>query len=114
MSTASESSDFATFVRMYKQWGESRNRRLEGNLHPLAASQHLTNPVQHPTAQRLSPARSRPQPYRQPPLRNPADFSTFSQALDYVKKRQDEIHMTLNALQTMTEQINKYRSYLHS
>ncbi|PVH71513.1 hypothetical protein DL98DRAFT_521015, partial [Cadophora sp. DSE1049] len=105
------SSDFATVVRMYKQWGESRKQRLEGNLHPLAASQHPTNPVQHPTAQRLSPARARPQPYQQPPLRDPADFSTFSQALDDVKKRQDEIHMALNAL---AEQINKYRSYLHS
>jgi hypothetical protein len=62
MSTASDGSDFATFVRIYKQWGESRNQRLEGNPHPLTGSQHPTNQVQPPIAQRLSPSRSRPQP----------------------------------------------------
>jgi hypothetical protein len=103
MPTASDGSDFATFVRMYKQWGESRNQRLEGNPHPLTGSQHPTNQVQRPIAQRLSPSRSRPQPqpYQQPPLRNPADVSILLQALDGVKKRQDEIYVTLNSLQTM-------------
>jgi hypothetical protein len=93
MSTATDGSDFATFFRMYKQWGESRNQRLEGNPHPL----------QRPIVQRLSPSRSRPQPqpYQQPPLRNPADVSILLQALDDVKKRQDEIYVTLNSLQTM-------------
>ena len=36
-----------------------------------------------------------------PSLRNPADFSILLQALDDVKKRQDEIYVTLNSLQTM-------------
>ncbi|KAH6667766.1 hypothetical protein B0J14DRAFT_171807 [Halenospora varia] len=97
------SSDFATFIRMYKQWGESRNQRLEANPQPLAGSQHSTNQVQRPVPQHLPPSRSRPQPYRQPPLRNPADFSTLLQALDDVKKRHDEIY-------AMAEQIKKYRS----
>lgn len=101
MSTASDGSDFATFFRLYKQWGESRNQRFEGNPHPLTGSQHPTNQVQRPIVQRLSPPRSRPQPYQQPPLRNPADVSILLQALDDVKKRQDEIYVTLNSLQTM-------------
>ena len=101
MSTASDGSDFATFFRMYKQWGESRNQRLEGNPHPLTGSQHPTNQVQRPIVQRPSPSRSRPQPYQQPPLRNPADLSILLQALDDVKKRQDEIYVDLNSLQTL-------------
>jgi hypothetical protein len=101
MSTASDGSDLETFFRMYKQWGESRNQRFEGNPHPLTGSQHPTNQVQRPIVQRLSPSRSRPQPYQQPPLRNPADVSILLQALDGVKKRQDEIYVTLNSLQTM-------------
>ncbi|KAG9230595.1 hypothetical protein BJ875DRAFT_471780 [Amylocarpus encephaloides] len=104
MSTASEGPDFATFVRMYKQWGEFRNQRLEGHPHPLAASQHPTNQVQRSIPQRLSSSRPRPQPYQQPPSRNPA---TFFQALDDVKKRQDEIYVAVNALHTIAKQIKK-------
>jgi hypothetical protein len=99
MSTASDGSDFASFYRLYKQW-ESKNQRLESNPHPLTGSQHPTNQVQRPIAQRLSPSRSRLQPYQQP-LRNPADASILLQALDDVKKRQDEIYVSLNSLQTM-------------
>ena len=104
MSTASDGPDFATFVRMYKQWEGSRNQRLEGNPHPLTGSQP-TNHVQRPIAQRLSPSRSRPQPqpqpYQQPPLRNPADVSILLQALDEVKKRQDKTYASLHSLQAM-------------
>ena len=99
MSTASDGSDFATFMR-FKQW-ESKNQRLVGNPHPSNGSQNLVNQVQRPTLQRLSPSRSRPQPYRQPPPLNPADFSTILQALDDVKKSQDEIYVALNTLQNV-------------
>ena len=100
MSTASDGSDLETFFRMYKQWGESRNQRFEGNPYPLTGSQHPANQVQRPIVQRLSPSRSRPQPqpYQQPPLRNPADVSILLQALNDVKKRQYDIYVTLNSL----------------
>ncbi|KAH8590346.1 hypothetical protein B0O99DRAFT_691572 [Bisporella sp. PMI_857] len=107
MSTLSEGSNFATFVRMYKQWGESRNQRLEGLPQPLAGFQHPTNQAQRPTPQLLSPSQSRPQSYRHPPLQNPADFSTFFQALDDVKRGQDEIDVAINTLQTTADQIKK-------
>jgi hypothetical protein len=97
MSNINKVTDFATFYRMYKQL-ESENQRLEGT-----QPQHPTTQAHRPPPQRLSPTRLRPQPqlYRQTPLQNASEFTTFFRTFDELKKRLDDIRAALNNLQDM-------------
>jgi hypothetical protein len=94
MSNSNEASEFATFYRIYKQLTE--NQRLEG-IQPQPA----TGLQQRPQYQRLSLARNRPQPYRQPAGRNTPELSAVVQIVEELRKRQDEIFTVLENLMNM-------------
>ncbi|KAH8587325.1 hypothetical protein B0O99DRAFT_694598 [Bisporella sp. PMI_857] len=111
MPDVNHNSEFAKFYHMYKQWEAENHPALEAS--QLQTELPHVRKAAHPLLQSGLPPH-RPYPYqptrnvfaRSTPLgRNTPDLLAFFQALDEVKKRQDDLNMKMIKLQNMSEQI---------